>query len=65
MTRLSNVTAGRSLLRAVAASPLEEEDAETQILSSKEMREHLRWMRQKFALGQDIFPFGPLRHGAG
>lgn len=54
----------RMILQAVAAGGCEPEDAQQHMLESKEMREHLRWMHQKYQLGQDlclIGAFGPVR----
>eukprot|EP00658_Telonema_sp_P-2_P026088 TRINITY_DN20521_c0_g2_i1.p1 TRINITY_DN20521_c0_g2~~TRINITY_DN20521_c0_g2_i1.p1 ORF type:complete len:376 (+),score=78.96 TRINITY_DN20521_c0_g2_i1:224-1351(+) len=55
----------RFLLQSVSAAELPGIDEwHSQMLESKEMRGHLRWMQQKYRLGQDmclIGGFGPLR----
>ena len=44
----------RFLLKALASETLPVDEAQLHMLESKEMRGHLRWMLQKYKLGQDM-----------
>ena len=54
----------RFLLQSLTSETLDGDAAHEQMLASKEMRGHLRWMKQKYGLGQDMCllgGYGPLR----